>query len=66
MSPLTLAPVSLRQKEIIKGYMALLDNHIAELKSGTAERTLEIKDFADQLHVHPTHLSNTLHEVLGI
>jgi AraC family transcriptional regulator, regulatory protein of adaptative response / methylphosphotriester-DNA alkyltransferase methyltransferase len=65
MSTLTLDPVSLRQKEIINNYIALLDLHIAELKSGTAERTLEIKDFAEKLHIHPTHLSNTIHEVLG-
>jgi AraC family transcriptional regulator, regulatory protein of adaptative response / methylphosphotriester-DNA alkyltransferase methyltransferase len=64
MSTLTLATVSFRQKEIIKQYLVLLDNHIAELKSGTAERTLEIKDFADRLHIHPTHLSNTINEVL--
>lgn len=42
----------------------MLDQHIAELKAGTALTTLEIRDFADQLHIHPRHLSNTIHEVL--
>lgn len=54
-----------RPQEIIDNYLALLDSHIAELKAGTAEKTLEIKDFADKLYIHPRHLSNTIHEVLG-
>lgn len=36
-----------------------------QLREGSAEQTLEIRDLADRLHVHPTHLSNTLHEALG-
>ncbi len=65
MPTATLPTVSFRQKKIVKDYLDLLDIHIVELKSGTAERTQEIKDFADKLHIHPTHLSNTIHEVLG-
>jgi AraC-like DNA-binding protein len=61
----TVTSVSLRQKEIVKDYLAYLEKHINELKNGAAERTLEIRDFADQLHIHPTHLSNTIAEVLG-
>jgi AraC family transcriptional regulator, regulatory protein of adaptative response / methylphosphotriester-DNA alkyltransferase methyltransferase len=56
---------SLRQKEIVKDYLKELDKHIADLKSGTAESTFEIKDLADLLHIHPTHLSNTISQVLG-
>ena len=61
----TLTPISLRQREIVKEYIVQLDKHIADLKSGLAESTLEIKDLADLLHIHPTHLSNTISQVLG-
>jgi AraC family transcriptional regulator of adaptative response / methylphosphotriester-DNA alkyltransferase methyltransferase len=60
----TITEVSARQKEIVKKYIVLLDKHMNDLKSGTAEKTFEIKDFADRLHIHPTHLSNTINEVL--
>jgi AraC family transcriptional regulator, regulatory protein of adaptative response / methylphosphotriester-DNA alkyltransferase methyltransferase len=59
------APTSIRKKEIVKDYKILLDRHMDELRRGEAEKTYEIRDFADALHIHPTHLSNTLHEVIG-
>jgi AraC family transcriptional regulator, regulatory protein of adaptative response / methylphosphotriester-DNA alkyltransferase methyltransferase len=34
-------------------------------KKGLAAKTFEINEFADLLHIHPTHLSNTLSQVLG-
>jgi AraC family transcriptional regulator of adaptative response / methylphosphotriester-DNA alkyltransferase methyltransferase len=57
--------VSIRQQEIVRDFKALLDQHMNELRTGEAEKTYEIRDFADALHIHPTHLSNTLHEALG-
>jgi AraC family transcriptional regulator, regulatory protein of adaptative response / methylphosphotriester-DNA alkyltransferase methyltransferase len=54
-----------RPNEIVKQYFFELDKHMAELKSGTAESTFEIKDLAKLLFIHPTHLSNTIHETLG-
>lgn len=54
-----------RQKEIVKNYLFQLDKHINDLRKGVAESTFEIKDLADLLHIHPTHLSNTINEVLG-
>ncbi len=56
---------SVRKQEIVNDYITLLDNHIAELKAGTAETTLKIEDFAKALFIHPRHLSNTVHEVTG-
>lgn len=56
---------SLRAKEIVNNYLLELDKHIHDLKKGVAEKTFEIKDLADLLHIHPTHLSNTVSEVLG-
>ncbi len=61
----TLSQISYRQKEIVKDYFIQLDKHIADLKNGIAETTFEIKDLADLLHIHPTHLSNTISQVLG-
>lgn len=56
---------SFRQHTLLQQYVMLLDQHLEELKQGLAEKTLEIKDFADMLHVHPNHLSNTLREAFG-
>lgn len=57
--------VSFRQKELTAQYIKLLDQHVQELKEGKAERTMEIRDFASLLHVHPVHLSNTIKEATG-
>ncbi len=54
-----------RPQEIIEQYLNVLNAHIEELKNGRAESTFEIKDFAAALHIHPTHLSNTINEQLG-
>ncbi len=59
------AIVSNRKKEIVQQYITELDKHIAELKAGNAEEALEIRDFAQIMHIHPVHLSNTIKEVTG-
>jgi AraC family transcriptional regulator, regulatory protein of adaptative response / methylphosphotriester-DNA alkyltransferase methyltransferase len=56
---------SARQKEIVNTYLQELDHHIAELKQGLINKTLEIGDFAAKLHIHPVHLSNTIKAVTG-
>ena len=56
---------SSRKKEIASQYLFELDKHISDLKNGNVERTLEIRDFAKLLHMHPVHLSNTIKEVTG-
>jgi len=56
---------SYRQKELFKQYISALDQHIQQLKEGNTDRALEIRDFANILHVHPVHLSNTIKEVGG-
>jgi AraC family transcriptional regulator, regulatory protein of adaptative response / methylphosphotriester-DNA alkyltransferase methyltransferase len=61
----TEAKSSMRQKEIARDFKTILDKHMDELRRGEADHTYEIRDFADAMHIHPTHLSNTLHEVLG-
>ncbi|MFM8911798.1 MAG: helix-turn-helix transcriptional regulator [Flammeovirgaceae bacterium] len=57
--------VSVRGNEISNRYLLELDKHMDDLRQGRAERTFEVQDLAEKLHVHPTHLSNTLHQVLG-
>ncbi|MEO5562220.1 MAG: AraC family transcriptional regulator [Chitinophagaceae bacterium] len=56
---------SRRQKEIVEEYIVELDKHIAQLKAGEIDKALEIRDFAQLLHLHPAHLSNTVNEVTG-
>ncbi|WP_207896733.1 hypothetical protein [Flaviaesturariibacter flavus] len=53
-----------RPREITEAYLKELDKHLEELKSGKAADTFEIKDIAALLHIHPTHLSNTIQEEL--
>jgi AraC family transcriptional regulator of adaptative response / methylphosphotriester-DNA alkyltransferase methyltransferase len=66
MEPTTTTPViSYRQKEIVQQYLVELDKHIAELKAGNVEVMHEIREFANILHIHPAHLSNTIKEVTG-
>ncbi|MBD1391976.1 helix-turn-helix domain-containing protein [Mucilaginibacter glaciei] len=64
--PQTLAVnTSLRKQEITSGFIRELDKHLADLKAGLLEKSLEINDFADLLFITPAHLSDTIKEVLG-
>jgi AraC-like DNA-binding protein len=65
MHNLTTTVTSRRQKEIVQQYIAELDKHIAQLKAGEIDKALEIRDFAQLLHLHPAHLSNTVNDVTG-
>lgn len=53
-----------RSQEITASFLKELDKHLVELKSGRAASTFEVKDIAALLHIHPTHLSNTIQEEL--
>lgn len=53
-----------RPKEITEAYLRELDRHLDELKSGKAVSTFEVQDIAALLHIHPTHLSNTIQQEL--
>ena len=65
METTTTPAISFRQKEILQQYTTALDKHMLELKAGEVEVMLEIRDFANLLHIHPVHLSNTIKEVTG-
>ena len=53
-----------RAQEITKAFLRELDKHLEELKAGKVEQTFEVQDIAALLHIHPTHLSNTIQEEL--
>jgi AraC family transcriptional regulator of adaptative response / methylphosphotriester-DNA alkyltransferase methyltransferase len=54
-----------RQHEITADYKRLVAAHVADIAAGRATEMLEIRDFASQLCIHPTHLSNTLKLTTG-
>lgn len=54
-----------RPQEIVREYLRELDNHVLRLKNGETQEVLEVKEFAEILHIHPGHLSNTIQEQLG-
>ena len=54
-----------RQHEITADFLKALDRHLDELLQHKVLDMMEIRDFADQLHIHPTHLSNTIKLTTG-
>ena len=54
-----------RQHEIVADYYRAVDRHLADVVAGRATEMLEIRDFAGQLCIHPTHLSNTIRLTTG-
>lgn len=54
-----------RQHEIAADYLIELDKHLADIISGRATEMFEVRDFAEILHVHPTHFSNTIKAATG-
>jgi AraC-like DNA-binding protein len=55
-----------RPAEIKSQYEQLIDKHLDDLVQGRTSAMLEIEEFAEQLHIHPVHLSNTIKELTGI
>ncbi len=56
---------SFRQHQIASQFLARLDQHLTDLRNGAVQQGLQIRELAAQLFIHPTHLSNTIKEVLG-
>ena len=54
-----------RQHEITSNYLSEIDKHLSDIVEGRATEMFEIKEFADILHIHPTHLSNTIKLATG-
>ncbi|MEO7834585.1 MAG: AraC family transcriptional regulator [Ginsengibacter sp.] len=55
-----------RQHEIAKDYLAVLDKHLLDIVEGRASEMYEIRDIANVMHIHPTHLSNTIKVATGV
>jgi AraC family transcriptional regulator, regulatory protein of adaptative response / methylphosphotriester-DNA alkyltransferase methyltransferase len=54
-----------RQHEITADFMQAVHRHLDDVVQGKVMDMYEIRDFADELHIHPTHLSNTIKLVTG-
>lgn len=54
-----------RQNEITADFLKELDKHLLDITEGRAIEMHEIRDFANLLHIHPTHLSNTIKLTTG-
>jgi AraC-like DNA-binding protein len=54
-----------RQHEIAADFLKELDKHLDDVVSGRATEMFEVRDFAELIHIHPTHLSNTIKSATG-
>jgi AraC-like DNA-binding protein len=57
--------ISKRKIEIANQFLFELDKHLAELKTGQVEKSIELNELAKLLHIAPNHMSDTVSEVLG-
>lgn len=54
-----------RKDEITADFFRILDRHLNDILTGKVSRSYEIRDFAEELHIHPTHFSNTIKLTTG-
>ena len=54
-----------RQHEITADFLKEVDKHLADIIEGRVMDMYEIRDIADIMHIHPTHLSNTIKLTTG-
>lgn len=54
-----------RQEEITSDYLSEIDKHLRDIVEGKATEMFEIRDLAAILHIHPTHLTNTIKLTTG-
>lgn len=54
-----------RKDEITADFFKILDRHMDDILTGKVTRSYEIRDFAEELHIHPTHFSNTIKLTTG-
>jgi len=57
--------ISSRKIEIANQFLFELEKHLTELKTGKAEKSLELNEIAERLFIVPNHMSDTISEVLG-
>ena len=56
---------STRPTEITQAFIQILEQHLEDILTGKAEEYLGIRDLAEKLFIHPTHLSNTIKATTG-
>src|SRR5579871_5796511 len=54
-----------RSAEIFEQYLAYIDQHLKDLLAGDIDEMYELRDIAQGLYIHPTHLSNVIKEYTG-
>jgi AraC family transcriptional regulator of adaptative response / methylphosphotriester-DNA alkyltransferase methyltransferase len=54
-----------RQHEIFADYLKELDKHLDDVVHERVVDMFEIRDIAEILHIHPTHLTNTIKLTTG-
>lgn len=54
-----------RREEIFQAFLVLMEEHFDDLSKGKALKLYRIRDFAAQLHIDPTHFSDTVKQVSG-
>jgi AraC family transcriptional regulator of adaptative response / methylphosphotriester-DNA alkyltransferase methyltransferase len=54
-----------RQHEITADFLKEIDKHLEDVLHEKRTDMFEIRDFAEILHIHPTHLSNTIKLTTG-
>lgn len=57
--------IAARQHEITANFLHIIDRHLADILAGRVLDMYEIRDIADEMHIHPTHLSNTIKLTTG-
>lgn len=57
--------ILLRQHEITTDYLKEVDKHLLDIVEERCFEMFEIRDFAAILHIHPTHMSNTIKLATG-
>jgi AraC-like DNA-binding protein len=54
-----------RQREIVSDYLKIVDDHLLDIIHGRVAKMFEIRDIAALMHIHPTHLTNTVKLATG-
>ncbi len=54
-----------RQHEITADFLKEIDRHLADIVENGTTEMYEIRDIAAIMHIHPTHLSNTIKLTTG-
>lgn len=57
--------IAARQHEITAEFLTIIDRHLSDIVEGRVTDMYEIRDIANEMNIHPTHLSNTIKLATG-